>query len=443
MASPAAAAGAVRRSKGFARFAVAVQYHGGSFLGFTHQGKAEDSLVSHRKKNGRTGTTDLRGYRSVEGRLREALDDLFGKQRWENIQASSRTDRGVHALRNTFHVDIRMPDGDRDEPKNADRDGGGNETPETADRGRDHERIERKLTDGLNFHLSRQSHGLDRGGNHPKGKQNPMMNELRVLGASKAPEFMGNPYALTDAGRARNQPVRIDWNARFSATQRTYVYRLLCHRPRRPPRRPILSADGTSGGDGGSGEDHHHPSAGDPGVAAGIPFEWDRAWCLPVDPSKDLDVAAMREAADFLVGTHDFTSFRGRLCQRSSPIVTLESADVRDDPWSGSPFGSGGGPAAGRPSPRLVTLTFAADSFLYRQVRNMVGCLVEVGKRGGRLAPEDVRDLLAIHDGANAANRPSDGVDRRWGEKFRHRPYPTAPPQGLFLVDVRHGGFRF
>ena len=449
-----AVAGAVRRSRGFVRFAVAVQYHGGSFLGFSHQGTAENALVPHVKKNGRRGTTDLRGCRSVEGRIREALDDLFGSDRWENIQASSRTDRGVHALKNTFHVDIRVPPGGRNESgdggsssnnnnNNMDRSGGkenrnGKGTAGCQSR---YEPIERKLTDGLNFYLSRQSDGLGRNrrstGNNNNNNNNS--NDLRILRASKSPEFLDNPYALTEAGRARNQPLKVDWNARFSATQRTYVYRLMCYRPRQQPRR------GTSAGVEEAAF-----------AAAGIPFEWDRAWCLPVDRSKDLDVDAMREAAGFLVGTHDFSSFRGRSCQRDSPVVTMKSVDVRTDDTSGmlGIRGGGGGDTAGDSPPppplRHITLTFVADSFLYRQVRNMVGCLVEVGKPGGRLSPRDVEELLAVQDDSDDGgdngenNRPHGGDRRRWGStNFRHRPYSTAPPQGLFLVDVRHGGFRF
>ena len=94
----------LRRSDGFARYAVSLQYHGGTFLGFSYQGpKGEDCILPN-------CGTDLRGYRSVEGRLRDAMNDLFGveKDGWENIQPSSRTDRGVHAIKNTFHVDVRQ-----------------------------------------------------------------------------------------------------------------------------------------------------------------------------------------------------------------------------------------------------------------------------------------------------------------------------------------------
>jgi len=470
-------------------------------LGFTYNGpNGEDCIVSkprsRKSTNGKHGngngtgtgtgtkTIDLRGHRSVEGRLREALDDLFGKRQWENIQASSRTDRGVHALKNTFHVDIKMPppknksdakenhDGNAAAgPRGGNGNGGGNGDV-------DHESIERKLRDGINFYLSRQSH------KHPpkskqKQKQNPMMNELRILNAAKSPETMDNPYALTDAGRAQNQPPEVDWNARFSATQRTYVYRLLCYSPRQQP-----PTNHESKRHHGNLEDSNSNSSSNTNWNwHGIPFEWDRAWCLPQHHNHPLDLEAMKEAAEYLVGTHDFSSFRGKLCQRNSPIVAMKSVEIDHGPAYGF-FGTGIG-AGKQPQqqqqpqpPQLVTITVVANSFLYRQVRNMVGCLVEVGKHGGRLAPKDVRDLVAVdwkHEGGDAiggdSRRDSDPTPRRCDDdrdpdrasaetktntksksntnpdrprtKSKHRPYSTAPPQGLFLVDVQHGGFWF
>ena len=89
---------ALRRLEGFVRYAIFVQYHGSSFLGFAQQKKQEDCILPD--------GTDLRGFRSIEGRLRDAFEVFVGQERYENIQVSSRTDRGVHALKNTFHVDI-------------------------------------------------------------------------------------------------------------------------------------------------------------------------------------------------------------------------------------------------------------------------------------------------------------------------------------------------
>lgn len=387
-------------------------------MGFTYQGLGrEDCLVEQPRKRGKMGTVDLRGMRSVEGRLREALDDLFGSRQWENIQASSRTDRGVHALKNTFHVDIKVGN------ESDSRDGNSSNIDASP-----HESIERKLKDGINFYLSRQSHRFEE--NHPKGRENPMMNEMRILNASKSPEYMDNPYALTEEGRAKKQNYRVDWNARFSATQRTYVYRILCYYPRK---------------------EHITNSSIDSHVdwySYGIPFEWDRAWCIPQNHNHPLNVDAMKEAAEYLVGTHDFSSFRGRLCHRKSPIVNMKSVTIDVHHASAGELFMGGDSNSSKDSKhyqhqKLVTMTFVANSFLYRQVRNMVGCLVEVGKYGGKLSANDVRDLLARP--WNQSQVPAEAEHGRGGtgkKEYKHRPYSTAPPQGLFLVDVQHGNFR-
>eukprot|EP00536_Pseudo-nitzschia_multiseries_P003103 jgi/Psemu1/185158/e_gw1.44.137.1 len=382
--------GAVRRAEGFVRYALSIQYHGGSFLGVSYQGPdAEDCIVSR--------YLDLRGHRSVEGRLREALDDLYGRSNWENIQVSSRTDRGVHALKNTLHVDIRTNEHDRppreSAPTSADNDDGNDDAAAAAAAASERRNIDRRIRRRRATDAERKTAG-GLPPPDPKLKQNPMMNELRILGAVRSPEYMEN----SEEGKARGQPHRVDWNARFSATQRTYVYRLmLCVGQ---PRSSSFSSSSS---------------------ALGIPFEWDRAWCL----AYPLDVRAMQAAAKHLEGTHDFSAFRGRLCQRSTPVVTLHSVAIDVVPvprWCGE-----GNPryshlqsqsqSQSHSYPQLVTLSFAANSFLYRQVRNMVGCLVEVGKQGGRLAPDDVRDLVRLQ--------------------------PTKKHGRLFLVDVQHGSFRF
>lgn len=100
----------VRRQDGFVRYAFAVSYNGGRSLGFTYQGSHENAILSD--------GTDLRGLYSIEGRIRRALSALVGgttiqshesvhdpynkmiqENNFENIQVSSRTDRGVHALK--------------------------------------------------------------------------------------------------------------------------------------------------------------------------------------------------------------------------------------------------------------------------------------------------------------------------------------------------------
>jgi tRNA pseudouridine38-40 synthase len=108
-----------------------------------------------------------------------------------------------------------------------------------------------------------------------------------------------------------------------------------------------------------------------------------------------LDAAAMHEAAQLLVGRHDFSSFRDTLCQAKSPVKTLDRLDVT----------------------RLgdeIEIAARARSFLHHQVRNMVGTLKLVG--AGKWQVADVARALAARD-------------RRAGG-------PTAPPEGLYLVAV-------
>jgi len=108
-----------------------------------------------------------------------------------------------------------------------------------------------------------------------------------------------------------------------------------------------------------------------------------------------LDADAMQEAARLLIGKHDFTTFRDSLCQAKSPVKTLDRLDVA----------------------RLgdeIRIEARARSFLHHQVRNIVGTLKLVGAGKWRVA--DVAAALAARD-------------RRAGG-------PTAPPDGLYLVEV-------
>ena len=129
-----------------------------------------------------------------------------------------------------------------------------------------------------------------------------------------------------------------EFHARFSATGRRYLYRVL---DRRAP--PAL--------------------------------ERTRVWWVKTS----LDVPAMREAALALVGLHDFTTFRDAHCQSKSPVKSLDVASVE----------------------RIVAevhLRFEARSFLHRQVRSMTGALVHVGM--GRWPPDQVARALAAADRA-------------------------------------------
>lgn len=114
----------------------------------------------------------------------------------------------------------------------------------------------------------------------------------------------------------------------------------------------------------------------------------------------ELDVLAMREGSEHLLGHHDFSTFRAAECQAKSPMKTLGRADIEEIPLL-----HGG---------REIRFFFEGRSFLHHQVRNMVGTLVLVGQ--GKWSPDDVRKAL-------------DAKDRKAGG-------PTSPPDGLYLTRI-------
>lgn len=168
-----------------------------------------------------------------------------------------------------------------------------------------------------------------------------------ALNAHLVPE----PIAVLAAAEAPE-----GWHARFSATTRRYRFRILNRRS---------------------------PPALDQG----------RVWHV----KKPLDAGLMHQAAQALVGHHDFTTFRDLQCQAKSPMKTLDVASVRREGEE-------------------VVLEFASRSFLHRQVRSMTGSLVEVGT--GRWPPERLAQALA------AADRKACG--------------PVAPAHGLYLTGVEY-----
>jgi len=122
-------------------------------------------------------------------------------------------------------------------------------------------------------------------------------------------------------------------------------------------------------------------------------LERGRLWHVP----RPLDAAAMHAAAQRLVGRHDFTTFRAAECQARSPLRTLDRLDVErigDE----------------------IRVHARARAFLHHQVRNMVGTLRLVGD--GRWTAGDVERALAARDRAAGG--------------------PTAPAEGLCLVEVRY-----
>lgn len=160
-----------------------------------------------------------------------------------------------------------------------------------------------------------------------------------------------DPVAVLDV-----EAVPQDFHARFSATGRAYLYRVL---DRRAP--PTL--------------------------------ERGRVWHTGIR----LDVQAMHEAAQALVGRHDFSSYRAAECQADSPIRTLDRialARVGEE----------------------IHMTLGARSFLHHQVRNIMGTLAMIGR--GKRPIRFAGDVLAACDRTKAG--------------------PTAPPDGLYLTHVTY-----
>jgi tRNA pseudouridine38-40 synthase len=147
-----------------------------------------------------------------------------------------------------------------------------------------------------------------------------------------------------------------DFHARFSATGRAYLYRIV-------NRRAPLTVD------------------------------HGRAWLV----NAPLDGGAMHDAAQVLVGHHDFSTFRASECQAQSPVKTLDRLSVH------------------RIGEEIQVIA-EARSFLHHQVRNIVGTLRLVGE--GKWSKDDLKAAL------EAKNRTRGG--------------PTAPPDGLYLTRVTY-----
>ena len=158
-----------------------------------------------------------------------------------------------------------------------------------------------------------------------------------------------HPVAVLLAERASE-----DFNARTSAVKRHYLYRIVNRR-------------------------------------ADLTFDLKYAWRVP----RPLDAVAMHEAAQQLIGKHDFTTFRAAECQANSPVKTLDQLDVE---------------RAGEE----VAVYASARSFLHHQVRSMVGSLVMVGI--GQWSADDLSKALEARDRAACGQ--------------------VAPPDGLYLVQV-------
>ena len=146
------------------------------------------------------------------------------------------------------------------------------------------------------------------------------------------------------------------FNARFDAVERAYLYRIVSRR-------------------------------------ADLAIDRGFAWRVP----QVLDVDRMQDAAAALVGEHDFTTFRDSECQAKSPVRTLNHISVMR-------------------TGDEVAIEVSARSFLHRQVRSIVGSLVDVGR--GVRSPDWIGEILDARD--------------------REMCGPVAPAEGLYLMRVQY-----
>jgi tRNA pseudouridine38-40 synthase len=167
------------------------------------------------------------------------------------------------------------------------------------------------------------------------------------------------PFRLMEGVNARLRPAPIailgcevvpdDWHARFSCVGREYLYRIANRR-------------------------------------APLTLDLGRAWRI----ARELDAEAMHEAAQVLVGLHDFTTFRSVHCQADSPVKTLDRLSVRREGEN-------------------ILIEAAARSFLHHQVRSMVGCLAMIGQ--GQWSKAELKRALDARDrAALGLNAPAEGL---------------------------------
>ncbi len=180
------------------------------------------------------------------------------------------------------------------------------------------------------------------------------LSDFRLIEGINA-KLIPHPIAILDIAIVPN-----DWHARFSCVGRSYRYRIINRR-------------------------------------APLTFQLGKAWRV----ARSMNAQVMHDAAQCLIGVHDFTTFRSTQCQSKSPIKSLSSLNISrhdDEIW----------------------VEAAALSFLHHQIRSIVGCLAEVGM--GKWDKADLRAALEAKDRqALALNAPPDGLyfmDAKYEERI-------------------------
>ena len=359
----------------FQRYVLSLQYNGQLFSGSSGHPSTKGACRAR--------------HPSVQESVEAALTQFASAANIRDVQFSSRTDAGVHALGNTLHVEI--------------------------------ERRRRKTLESLSPH--------------------PAAVVQRALNSTLANKGIGITSAST---------VPSSFHARFDAKHRTYMYRLLVLPKASSGWRCCL-------------------------------FEQDKSWIMSPRYSNYLNVELMRAAALPLLGRHDFSSFRNSGCQANSAVRTLDVLDIRERRWSDvslppdltgtefTPFdffqsstmglngyipgssgavdtsSGGGGAVEGDPTTDVfahtnslsriedlevqeIIVTVRARSFLYNQVRNLVGFLVNQGDSRVRAVDTKPDDIANV---GSASRELLNKMDRNFAP-------PKAPARGLYLTHVEY-----
>ena len=173
----------------------------------------------------------------------------------------------------------------------------------------------------------------------------------------KAINYYLNKYPISVLAA---KEVSADFHARFSAKKRHYTYKILSR-------------------------------------TTDLTFERSQFWRV----RQPLDTSKMKLAATYLIGKHDFTTFRSSICQASSPVKTIDTISIQSEKIRDG---------------IIYEFNFSARSFLHNQVRSIVGCLEKVGC--GKWDPQKTQEILL--------------------SKERSRCAALAPPGGLYLTKVEY-----
>jgi len=214
------------------------------------------------------------------------------------------------------------------------------------------ETLEQAITALTSEQVTTHSSGRTDSGVHARGHVANFLTETQIPAHAWTPAL--NHLLPPDIRIVSSEEVGPSFHARFSATGKRYKYCIL---------------------------NRLAPSA----------LDRNRAWHI----NRKLNIRAMKRAAEFLVGKHDFSAFRGSGCNARNPVRNLLSLAVKRQG-------------------AFVEILFEADAFLQYMARNIAGTLAEVGL--GRFGPADVEGML------KSRNRTMAGR--------------TAPAHGLYLMEV-------